>query len=581
MRTICLALGLLGWSFAQLSPADHAALNSEDGAVQKAAVSRLADGPAKNLTDLTLTYLKDKKLPYRQAAEALLYRSIGKGNRAEAEEALLAALPNAATAQDQRYLIGLLGPCASPRSTSVLAVSVRDPGLREAALTALTLSSDPAVGKELLSLFETMPKGEFAGSILAAMIRRGDKEAAAAWKSINTSTPLSLRLIGESFGGHFEDKPKSVEAAVTKADQHLSAGKKREARELLAPFLDQPSYYRPAALLNWLRSDPPNGLDKACEWLIDADKIVRQTARTWLAESGQTRLGARIAKLIEAAPQEAKTELVSMLSTPLCEREASVPALVSLASSPDANVAAAAIDGLGRLSAPEGATAVSKGLASENEVVKSAAQRAAIPVSQSLANQGKKPEAALLLRSALSVAAAPSAIRQIAAELTMLGEKVDVTAMAARQGYLVSWRAAGPFPDRAMLRNEDAIDIKNPGSASWKPIALDDPTGLVDLERHVARQDNVGAYLITEFESDGVQEAVFRFGSDDDLFVWLNGALIHKFVGDRGNTADADAVRTNVVKGKNVMILKVLNGGGQWSVSARALKPDGSPLLAK
>jgi hypothetical protein len=101
---------------------------------------------------------------------------------------------------------------------------------------------------------------------------------------------------------------------------------------------------------------------------------------------------------------------------------------------------------------------------------------------------------------------------------------------------------------------------------------------MVDLERAIARQDNVGAYLYAEVTSDVARDVIFKIGSDDDVFVWLNGKQIHRNPVDRGWTVDQDQIPTRLEAGVNRILVKVLQGGGQWAVSVRITDKSGRPL---
>jgi len=70
-------------------------------------------------------------------------------------------------------------------------------------------------------------------------------------------------------------------------------------------------------------------------------------------------------------------------------------------------------------------------------------------------------------------------------------------------------------------------------------------------------------------------------GSDDGIVCWLNGARIHANNANRGLTVDEDVVKTRLEAGANRILLKVLNGGGNWSGCLHITSPDGRPIKFK
>lgn len=160
--------------------------------------------------------------------------------------------------------------------------------------------------------------------------------------------------------------------------------------------------------------------------------------------------------------------------------------------------------------------------------------------------------------------------------------------VASERGYITRWWFLGPIKGREEWREADAIDVKalniakpvklEQGTLRWRYQRTDDPTGHVNLEQIVSRQDFMCAYMYTEFELDKPIEATMLVGSDDDVIVWLNGEVVHRFIGDRGWSADQDRVNVKLREGTNTLLLKVLNGRAQWAASVRFVDADGNPI---
>ncbi|MFA4016229.1 MAG: hypothetical protein RUDDFDWM_001332 [Candidatus Fervidibacterota bacterium] len=196
-------------------------------------------------------------------------------------------------------------------------------------------------------------------------------------------------------------------------------------------------------------------------------------------------------------------------------------------------------------------------------------------------------EVVSLYKRALLLSRDRRLIEDIADKMRSFG--VAPSDVASERGYITRWWFLGPIKGRDEWRDADAIEVGNridvskpvkleQGVLRWHYRRVDDPTGHVNLEQVVSRRDFVCAYMMTEFDLDEPTEAVMLIGSDDDVFVWLNGELVHKFVGDRGWRADQDSVRVKLKAGTNTVLLKVLNGRAQWAASVRLLTPDGNPI---
>jgi hypothetical protein len=67
-------------------------------------------------------------------------------------------------------------------------------------------------------------------------------------------------------------------------------------------------------------------------------------------------------------------------------------------------------------------------------------------------------------------------------------------------------------------------------------------------------------------------------GSDDGIACWVNGRRIHLVNAARGLTVDQDAVKARIEAGRNKILLKISNGGGDWGFAFRITDPEGKPL---
>jgi hypothetical protein len=82
----------------------------------------------------------------------------------------------------------------------------------------------------------------------------------------------------------------------------------------------------------------------------------------------------------------------------------------------------------------------------------------------------------------------------------------------------------------------------------------------------------VVAYAWAQVDMAEETTGVLGIGSDDSVKVWLNGELVHENLVGRGVVADCDRVPVTFKKGKNQLVLKILNYGGPWGFACRSLE---------
>ena len=105
---------------------------------------------------------------------------------------------------------------------------------------------------------------------------------------------------------------------------------------------------------------------------------------------------------------------------------------------------------------------------------------------------------------------------------------------------------------------------------AWKPVAVGDGMGLLNLHGLVAARERCFAYAYTEIEVAEAGPAQLRVGSDDGNRLWLNGKQvvgITRWTGAR--PLDQDIVDCELVKGVNRILAKISQGGGGWTFCMR------------
>jgi type 1 glutamine amidotransferase len=102
---------------------------------------------------------------------------------------------------------------------------------------------------------------------------------------------------------------------------------------------------------------------------------------------------------------------------------------------------------------------------------------------------------------------------------------------------------------------------------------------MVDLNRDVARGEDRGCYAYAEVECAQGGDAVLQIGSDDGVVCWLNGKEVHRNIVPRPYAADQDQAKVQLKAGKNTLLLKILQGAGDWAFGVRITDPEGTPFV--
>jgi len=100
-------------------------------------------------------------------------------------------------------------------------------------------------------------------------------------------------------------------------------------------------------------------------------------------------------------------------------------------------------------------------------------------------------------------------------------------------------------------------------SERWKK-AVPDEKGHVNFLKHFTATNNKVAYALATFGTESPGVAIWRFGSDDGIRVWVNGKLAYSFAAGRAAQKDSDKCLSAVGAGENTVLLKIANGTGEW-----------------
>jgi hypothetical protein len=160
-------------------------------------------------------------------------------------------------------------------------------------------------------------------------------------------------------------------------------------------------------------------------------------------------------------------------------------------------------------------------------------------------------------------------------------------------GFIRNWLILAPIAiegesgataiDTPFLDGEPAIKPK-PGDTvvigskqlAWKPHQASDY--FVDfLQAFPERGEYVAAYAVAYVNADEDMKVTLALSTNDQGKAWMNGKQVFKFAETRVLEKDTDRIDVALVKGQNVLVLKVVNEVNNWQGCARFLK-DGAPV---
>jgi len=140
-------------------------------------------------------------------------------------------------------------------------------------------------------------------------------------------------------------------------------------------------------------------------------------------------------------------------------------------------------------------------------------------------------------------------------------------------GYFPDEETANKFFDKESLNPERFEPKVSLGEEDYEWATLSSEYGVVDLTQ-VYDDWFVVAYAWAQINMAEETTGILGIGSDDSVKVWLNGKLVHKNMVTRGVIADNDRVPVTFKKGKNQLVLKIINYGGPWGFACRLLSTE-------
>lgn len=159
-----------------------------------------------------------------------------------------------------------------------------------------------------------------------------------------------------------------------------------------------------------------------------------------------------------------------------------------------------------------------------------------------------------------------------------------------------SWYIIGPFENpwknslETIYPPEKEIDLQKAYTgkfgkkAEWRKVKRD-LAQKADLSQEffinltaIYGDTLASAYGLTYIDSDSAMQAQLAVGSDDGVIVWLNGKEVHRNDVGRGYAPRQDIVPITLGKGRNTLLIKVVQGWGNWGFSVFLEDKNGEPI---
>jgi hypothetical protein len=109
---------------------------------------------------------------------------------------------------------------------------------------------------------------------------------------------------------------------------------------------------------------------------------------------------------------------------------------------------------------------------------------------------------------------------------------------------------------------------RNPESVKWTPAAFTD--GQIDLGAHYSGAYDVVAYARLVLQADRATTLHLSMGSDDGLAVFLGGKRVFAHDALRSLRKGEDEVEVPLAAGRNVLLFKVTQAGGDFGLAVEA-----------
>lgn len=526
-------------------------LAGEADVVARSAVLRVVESSAE--VDVRVAALECLAL-HGEAADVALVVKLAQSEPAVVAEAARRVLPRMGKPGVNEALVGMIeSGQAGDRAVVLSALAARRVESALPTLARVVGGADAALATEAARALAVLGTSEQLGPLAAVLIRTDNAELRAA-------AAEAVR----SICSRAEDKPSAAKPLLAA----LSQAPTPEARIVM---LQQLAYTRGDEALNAVHQATQNTDAQIAEAAIRA-------LIAWPEASAAPRLIA-LAKTTDKpsfavlALRDGCLRLANQKDLPLAQRLSIYRNVLEVAQRPEEKrQAIAALADLPALGALELLQATARDTELNNDataaIIRLARQLGAVYNRQALA----------ALEEIKSQTASDEVKRQAEAAIKAVqnvGQSPD--------GFIVAWLLSRPCtqPGKSGPELFDVVFAaeESHGDAEWRPVTVPPggKPGLVEMDKIFGGNDRV-AYLKTQLAADREQDAVLELGSDDGIKVWLNGQVVHANNATRACSPGQDKVKVKLKQGANPLLMKITQGGGEWSACCRLVTPDGKPL---
>jgi len=177
---------------------------------------------------------------------------------------------------------------------------------------------------------------------------------------------------------------------------------------------------------------------------------------------------------------------------------------------------------------------------------------------------------------------------------TLMRPSAQPTFSPDAEGFIRNWLVLAPIAiegesgadeiDKEMVAGEATLTPKAGDKAmargkelAWTAHQTDDY--FIDFLKSFgkARGEYVAGYAVAYITAGTEMKVTLALSSNDQGKAWLNGKQVFRFADTRTLEKDTDRVDVTLVKGQNVLVLKVINEVNNWQGCARFLN-NGAPV---
>ncbi|MGQ9731350.1 MAG: hypothetical protein ACUVX8_08725, partial [Candidatus Zipacnadales bacterium] len=241
---------------------------------------------------------------------------------------------------------------------------------------------------------------------------------------------------------------------------------------------------------------------------------------------------------------------------------------------------------LASVASPQSLLALGPSLQTAGQV-RDEAVAAYLACTATLVKQGKREAAVTAYTNLINVVPNGPQTGEIVRRLGKLGSSMD---LGSRNGFVTHWWVIGPFPsdnnyggtDEVFFPEQEIVLTEDHPwdnqRMAWRHQHSLDPQGIIDYLPLFDRKMNAVAYAYAEVTVAQPMEARLHAGSDDSLVVWVNGEEVHRFKGPRSLSIGQDKQDIKLRAGVNTILIKVVQGSGDWSSSIQLTDRSDHPL---